>query len=188
MIIPQNLSQFKNQHLLLLVAGKQDMHIYEVQNDSVEQAKEFKIPSPRFSDDERRYNSRSGPGHIRSYATREITDDEIIAKFISELKKQIKDFHPDDFDRVYIFAPSQIKNRISEALPASFKKKVDAVIEGNYCSDGPLVILSKISQAENKDGGTARKKSLPLKPEARKILKKSNQARKVIKGKADYSS
>ena len=120
---------------------------------------------------------------IRSGSVREISDEEVVMKMIGELKKQIKDFDAEDYDHVYVFAPGQTKNKVKEALPAEFKKKIEGVIEGNYCSESPLLVLERISKNDN----NGNKKVLPLKPEARKILKKSNQARKVIKGRADIA-
>lgn len=178
MKLPQKLSQFKDKSSLLLVSGKQEMVIYKVIDDEIIEEKHFKIPNPSYSDNEGHFKVRSQGKVIRSGNVREVDDHEIIVKFKNELLKNLKKINK-NFDQVLISVPAKIKNEILDVLPRPIKEKVIKTIIGNYCSFPPIEILSKFLD-KKKDS-----KKVIKNPEAKKILKKSNQARKVIKGKAD---
>ncbi len=182
MIIPNKLSQFRDKKILLLVSGKQNMRIYETGGDTIKRSGEFRATLPLHTDNEGHFKVRSQGMVMKSGSVREVNNSEIISRFIKELKKQIKFLKASNYESVYLFCPSHTKKLIRDALPVTFQKKMHPVIEGNYYSETPIFLLGKLVDRKMK------KKRLPLKsPEARKILKKSNRARKVIKGTPDYS-
>lgn len=178
MKIPQKLSEFKNKKSLLLVSGKQEMVIYKIIDDEIIKESHFKIPNPSYSDNEGHFKVRSQGKVIRSGSVREVDDREIIVKFKNELIKNLKKIKK-DFDQVLISFPAKTKNEILDVLPQPIKEKLVKTIIGNYCSFTPIDILSKFLDKKKNS------KKIIKDPEARKILKKSNLARKVIKGKVD---
>ncbi len=178
MIIPKKLSKFKNKNVLLFVSSKQNMIIYEVKKNNIKELLDFNVVSLPYSDNEGHFRSRSDGHTMKSGSVREIDNIEIIKKFIKELKKQIKSLKITNYESIFLFCPSYIKNYIAEALPVKFTKKLDLIIEGNFYSKKPLSILNKLVSE------TKREKRLPVSKEARYLIKKSIKARKVIKGKS----
>jgi hypothetical protein len=176
MKIPKQLAHFKNIDTLLLVSGKQEMVIYIIAGDEIREEKHFKVENPTYSDNEGHFKVRSNGKVVLSGNVREVDDRQTIVEFKNEFKTNLKKITK-DFDKVFISAPAKTKNEIVELLPPKIKKKVVEIIVGNYCSVSPLEVLRNFSQEKKKS------KKIIKDPEAKKILRKSNQARKVIKGK-----
>lgn len=179
MILSNKLSQFKNKKILLLVSSKQNMCIYKTSGNTIKQVSKFEVILPSYSDNEGHFKIRSKGRVMKSGSVREVKDSEIISRFIKKLKQQIKFFNTSKYESVYLYCPSHIKKLIIESLPVTFQKKILIVLEGNYYHRNPKFLLEKLSSNIKK------KKFFHKSAEAQKILKKSNKARRVIKGKPD---
>jgi hypothetical protein len=177
MKISKSLPQFEKEPSLFVVTGKQDAAFYKAYNGTIEQIGEFKIPKPKYSDHEGHYRMK-GMGEVVSSGGWERRDDFVIKDFLLGLKSHLKGMHANDFSKMYVFAPSKVKNAIASVVPSQLRKKTAAVIEGNFVKSPPDNLLKKIALI-------AASSQKFINPEARRILQRSNQARSVIKGRPD---
>jgi hypothetical protein len=177
MKISKSLPQFEKEPSLFVVTGKQDAAFYRAQDGTIEQIGEIKIPKPRYSDNEGHYRMK-GMGEAVSSGGWERRDDFVIKDFLHELKSHLKSMHANDYAKMYVFAPSKVKNVIADVVPYQLRKKTAAIIEGNYFKSTPQHLLKKVA-------GIAASSQRFINPEARRILDRSNQARMVVKGKPD---
>lgn len=175
MIVPQKLSHLKDQTLLLLVSGKQSIDVYRLADNTLELIHSLEAEVTSYSDNEGHFKVRSQGKVMRSGAVKENRKEELLSKFIAEIKKEMKGIKPSGYDGVYLFCPSRLKNSIVDAFPALLVKRITAVIEGNYHLKDPVVFLSKIPKKKKNSG-------LLQTLEAKKILDRSKKARKFIKG------
>ncbi len=173
MKISNKYSHFSNKNALLLAAGKQDAKLYQVKDGSVDELLSVKIPRPKYSDNEGIFQ-KSMHGRVQSGSVEINNKEPIIRDFLSELEKRVKEVKGKAiFNDIYIFAPSNTKNRIEKALPASWKKKITSVTEGNYFSKSPAFLIDKISSAEQKPFRA-------VKTDEAKILRNAQSARRVL--------
>ncbi len=177
MKISKSLPQFEEEPSLFLVTGKQDAAFYRAYDGVIEQIGEIKIPKPKYSDHEGHYRMK-GMGQVVSSGGWERRDDFVIKDFLQELKSHLKNIKPSEYAKLYVFAPSKVKNFIAHVVPAELRKKTAAIIEGNYFKAAPVFLLKKVASIA---ASTQRFINL----EARRILEQSNQARMVVKGKPD---
>lgn len=138
MKIPLHLAQFKEEDALLLVTGKQDAVIYRAAKGIMEKLDSFKIPRPHFSDNEGGFGRTQG-------SAKEIRDEDIIRDFMHELKIRLKKLGADSFSVIYLFTPSEVKNRIKNALPTNLRNNIKLIVEGNFFRFAPIDLLVKIS-------------------------------------------
>ncbi|MBA3550589.1 hypothetical protein H0W32_00015 [Patescibacteria group bacterium] len=148
MKISNKYSQFINKEALLITAGRQDAKFYQIKEGRIEEVLSIKIPRPKYSDNEGLFQ-KSVHGRMQSGSIEINNKEPIIRDFLSELEKRSKEVKG-QFSDIYIFAPSNTKNKIEKALPASWKKKINSITEGNYYSKSPIFLIDKISQAEQK--------------------------------------
>jgi len=145
MKIPRDLPQFKDETAFIIVAGKQNAVFYTAADATIEQVDAFKIPKPKYSDNEGGFETRGRGMLISSGSVRELQDADIIRDFLRELQLRFKKIPA--FSRLYIFAPQQTKNKIQKVLPSEWKKKINAIIDGNYYFRHPTFILKKLSES-----------------------------------------
>jgi hypothetical protein len=167
MKIPNEL-EFKDQNVLLIVAGKQDAVLYKAENENMQRLDAFKIPKPHYSDNEGNSRTRGRGITARSGAGKELRDEDIIRDFLHLFKERAKKLH--DFSKVYIFAATKTKNRIASALPYTLQRRVSGVFSGNYFSINPIELVRKIWNSETKH-------PLPISLEAKEILDGWDKAR-----------
>lgn len=134
MRIPKNLKHLtrKNEDALLLVTGKQDAVIYKASKGQLEKLDSFKLPTPHFSDNENR-------------GIKEIQDRDTVRDFMHELLIHLKNISADKIPSIYLFTPSNVKNRIMNALPTELRKHIKAVVEGNYFNMAPADLMLKLA-------------------------------------------
>ncbi len=176
-----NTFQIKNSEpILLLITGKQEASFHKIFSGEMAHIHTFKVDKPHYSDNEGHFKVRSHGKVIRSGSPRELDDEIVINDFLKKLKDYIKkDINSADYKYIYITLPEHLKNITVESLPPRFKNKISHEILGNFFKEKPLDVLKRFSDL-NKEEGVSKK--LPIKKEARKIINKSKQARKVIKG------
>jgi len=180
MKIPNTFKIEKTEHILLLIAGKQEASFHEIFDGKIDYLSTCKVEKPHYSDNEGHFKVRSGGKVIRSGSVRELDDSIVINDFLKKLKDHIKkNINVDDYESVYFTVPSHMENIIVESLSVKLKNKIQHQIDGNFFKHKPLDVLKKFSTLNKKESSS----KVPfIKEEARKILKKSRQARKVIKG------
>ncbi len=144
MKIPKNVEQFEDRTALIIVAGRQDAIFYHASKGTLNRLDAFKIPRPHYSDNESKFSMGGRGAVISSGGVREPKDEKVMKDFLRELKQRTKKIA--EPESIYLFAPSKIKNRITPVLPATWRKKVVLVCEGNYYYFHPLYVLKKISQ------------------------------------------
>jgi hypothetical protein len=149
MKIPARFKKIKEDSLII-VAGKQAAVIYDVRDGYMSRLNAFKIPRPRYSDNEGQFRSKNKSGTVRAGSTREFQDEDVIKEFLKEFKKRIK-LLSNKWESVYILAPDKTKNRIPKDLPDQLQRKLKAVIEGNFYYRSPVYILEKIENAPKED-------------------------------------
>lgn len=131
--------------MLLLVAGRQDAIIYKLDRGEITKLDGFKIPRPKYSDNEGHFKARSSGVTLRSGGTRELRDEDVIRDFVREVKHRTKKHQKTvDFSELYIFAPDKTKNRIQKAIPVLWRQRTKRIIPGNYYNHRPLELLRKV--------------------------------------------
>jgi hypothetical protein len=175
MKISKSLPQFEKEPSLFLVTGKQDAAFYKAYDGMIEHIASIKVPTPRYSDREGLYRQK-GRGEMVTSGGFERRDDIVIRDFIHELKFHLKAMHGNDYAKMYVFTPSNVKNTILRAMPSYLRRKTAAVIEGNYYKSSPIDLLHKIAPI-------AAASQQYINEEARHILETSEQARSVVSNK-----
>ncbi len=177
MKIPKRLSNFKNKKSLILNVSDYGARFYHIYDDQILELKPFRLKKPKYSDKEGFFISRGSAGIYKSGSVYEPKKQKIKDELIGKLVKGLKDILTKNItDEIYLICPEHLKNEIKNNLPAKAKKKINVTICKNYHFDSYLKLLEKI----DKNFRSAKKKSTPK--SAKKILKKSKIARRVIKG------
>lgn len=176
MKISQKLPQFERKESLLLVAGKQELEVYLVSGGIIERLESFELKKPRYSDREaffivqgKNVFSRKGSGDLP-------LKEKIDQDFRYELKETIKRIKR-KYAEVFLFAPAHRVNFVKENLPKSITDKISFSFDGDYYGSHPFDLIKKIKKL------IEGRRVVPQKEESLKILKKSDQARKIIKRK-----
>jgi len=180
MQIPNTFKIKNSEHILLLITGKQEASFHKVFNGEMTTLNSFKVDKPHYSDNEGHFKTRADGRVIRSGSPRELDDDLVIADFLKKLEKYIKtDIDTDDYSQIYLTVPGHLKNIIVDSLPPKITDKIHHEILGNFFNEEPLGVLERFSDLNIEEGS----ESISfIGKEAKQILKKTKQARKVIKG------
>jgi hypothetical protein len=149
MKITNNLPILKKDEALVVVAGQQNAAMYEIRNGYMKRLDAFKIPRPRYSDNEGHFRIRAQGALVRSGSTREYENEEVIKEFLKEFSRRVKNL-TSKFSKIYILAPERTKNKIPTALETAERKKITLVLPGNYYYRKPLEILEKLEEALTK--------------------------------------
>ncbi len=142
MKIPNQLREFRDKDVLMLVAGKQDAVLYHIHGQDIDEIFSFVTLKPEYSDNEAKFqdntNGRVMSGNIEGYQ-----DEDLIRDFLHDLEERIKgvDF---EFREIYLSAPGSSREKIRESLPKAWQEKVVRIEEGNYFKENPLDILKNV--------------------------------------------
>ncbi|MHB1316688.1 MAG: hypothetical protein ACYCZW_02415 [Minisyncoccota bacterium] len=184
MQIQKTLPQFENKKALLVVCGRQISDFYTAHKGTIRLHEHFKFITPTYSDKEG-FAVRAGKGEVYGSGwVREKNKHDLIDHFMKEFNKILsKIIKIEKINYLYFFIPHHYQNEILEKIPKTTHKKIIKTFSGNYSKKEPFHLLGIIKKDEIKD--IKEKKVDVIKKEAKLILKKSNQARKVIKGRPD---
>lgn len=149
MKIPRQLSQFAGEHVLVVVAGKQQALLYSAHDGYINLIDSLFIPRPHYSDHEGEFKTRSQNGTMRSGSANELRDQDIISEFMRELKKHFKHIESEKYSGVYVLAPSKTKNTIVQHMPKTLENRLRGVVLGNYHHASPLDVIRKIADARH---------------------------------------
>lgn len=144
MKISDKFKKLQEEEALLIVTGKQDAVFYHIKDGEMLKLDAFKIPTPRYSDNEGHARMRGRGEMVATSFTPELEDRDIIKTFISEFKERLKKL-PESAQSVYLFAPEHTKNAVREALPPSLSSKIKKEVWGNYYHFSPQDLLEKLN-------------------------------------------
>jgi len=169
MKITNKLPQSKNKRSLLVVSGAFAGVYFLASEGVIVELSRIKEDQQHYSDREG-FFQRSGGGEIfgsRSvYEENKIEREKRFIKKISEeatrLEKEI------GYEEVYLFGPGYMLGQIASGLPQNVRNKIVKSFDGNYIHEHPFLLLLKIK----KDRDSIFGKKVPVREEARKILKK----------------
>ena len=179
MKIPHQLYQFEDVSTFIIVAGKQDAHLYQAHQGEIKLLDVLKISKAHYSDNEGLSKARSSNGGgIRAATVEKSRDQEVISEFIKELKVHMEKVRADMYAEVFVMAPAKTKNEIVNNLPQPFRKKLKNVITGNYGQARPLDIVKKIR-------ATVHTETHARTFEEQQILNNAQQASHVTRTRSD---
>lgn len=185
MKISQPLHQFDKERAILIVLGRKNGIFYFAHSGTIKKADQFDVEPKSYSDREG-FLLRSGRGEFfGSGISLKDLREHVRAKFLSELGESIRHLEKvNSANAIYIFSPQGLIPLILGTIGTKKRNKIiKEVIAGNMTKKHPLDLIKQIEIIRNN-----RKKNIVNNKEAEKILKKSNQARKIIKGKKYFFS
>lgn len=145
MNISRDLPQFTDEKALLVVTGKQEAEVYAAGDGIIEKVASCKVEKPTFSDHEGSFRMRAHGGLTRSGSYEEVRKEKLLEDFVKEFKKILKEALVNRSpDRVYLFTPAYMVNRVRDALPANIQKILKRTIRGNFYERHPFEILAKL--------------------------------------------
>lgn len=178
MKISKNLPQFENKKAILSVIGKQEGKFYLAENGQILKVGEFVFSKPAFRDREGFFAHSGRIGVFETGATQEPPKEEILESLKKNFKKNVeKIFIDSNPDSIYIFSFPYFANFFKNNTGNKILKKVKFILVGDYFHHHPFDLLEALKEK------IVKKPVLPIKEEALDIIKKSEKARKVIKGK-----
>lgn len=180
MRIKQDLPQFKDTHVLLLVAGDQSGVLYHAYNGEIEKLEELKVPLPRYSDREGQFKTRLRQGLGKLFtlsgggAPYEKKEQKAQTEFLNDLGKKVKSaVQEHKITMLYLFAPDYFKPQVTGALENEHAGLIAAEFSGTYIKEHPFTLLKKVREHKEK---IADKVVEPMSEDARKLLDKAEQA------------
>jgi hypothetical protein len=175
MRIPRELQGIiSNGTSLLVVTGKETAKFYMARDGIMNELEHISVREPKYSDKEGFFERRRGGKVLSSGSVLEPKEKVAINEFLTKLEQKLVDVSRQTaFSRVYVFAPLEHRHRIISAIPYHLKQYIQLVIPGNYVRKSPLGLLLLIKNY-------TKQPPLILKHVAAEIIKRSQQARKVI--------
>jgi hypothetical protein len=142
MKIPKSL-QLEDGEVLLIVSGKQGASFYHLHGECIELVDSFKVSKPEYTDFEGEFKVRGRGITISSGSIKETDDESIIRHFLRDLKQHLSRLKL-SIKKIYLFAPSQTKNKIAKSLPQESKDKIEKVVSGNFSRFHPIDLLERV--------------------------------------------
>lgn len=147
MKITKELPQFKNENVLLVVAGTQHADLYRVHDSKVALIKTVHIPTPEYSDREGFFMQRGGGKVYGCGSVYEPKKQTIQEQFAKELISDMKELDQKEGPfKIYLFTPTHVKNLLVKDLPPPLFSRVVYVKSGNYTKAHPFEILSFVER------------------------------------------
>ncbi len=166
MKISKELPQFSKPSLIV-VTGSHSVEIYYFYQGEIVKVDSFEMETPVYSDKEGFFSRTGGGVRYGSGSVLELNKEEILKKFIRELKIRIeKAFKERQVEEIFFFQPLYLKKIISDELSPVIKNKISLVVEGNFIGHHPFNLI-KMIQKKIKE-----KKPLLASEQALKILKR----------------
>lgn len=145
MRISRDLPQFTDEDVFLVVTGKQEAEVYAAGDGIIEKIASCKVEKPTFSDHEGSFRMRAHGGLTRSGSYEEVRKEKVLEDFIKEFRKMLKQVLVNRMpDRMYLFTPAYMVNRVRDALPVRMRNILKRTIRGNFYERHPFEILAKL--------------------------------------------
>lgn len=135
--ISGKLYQFKDETALVIVAAKQEGRIYRASNGEIELLEEFRISTPKFSDNE---GMPEEAGHMEN-ATEDIIRREYLEHFKTFLHSLASSFKP---NHVYLFAPTHTAGELEKIIDKIFGDLPTKPIIGIFTKEPPSRFLDRL--------------------------------------------
>jgi hypothetical protein len=179
MKISKDLPQFKEEKALLIVSGEKEGKLFIVNNGEIKEVDSIKMV-PQYSEREG-YFERKGKGKFfGSGSVYEEKKKETRRVFIKKIGKSLeKAFQKEKPNEAYLFSSKHMMKNVKGSLPASVSKVLKETFKGNYNDQHPFKLLEKIKDKKEKE--IKRKKVVPKRRAAQKILEKFKKAKNFIK-------
>ena len=137
--IPRELYQFTDEIALLIVAAKQEGRVFRASNGTMELIKEFRVPTPRFSDNEAVPQARGKQENLAEHKIHAEYLDRFATLFRS-LAPTLKPTH------IYVFAPAHTADELTVLLKPTFGSLAYATIEGVFTKDAHSDLLKRLKK------------------------------------------
>jgi hypothetical protein len=138
------------------------------------------VAAPAYSDNEGFFERRGGGrvparGSVLEWRNRQRLKQEVLGRFRQDLQEFAQ--HAPRYDAVYLFAPDYRARAYRRRLPVPWRRELKELFYGNFTDAEPLTLLERIAERERRDSPAE-----PISREAKKLLDKAAQARRVIRG------
>lgn len=171
MDISIKLPRFENEKALILLAGEQTAKFYLANNSRVKELAFFRVHPADYPDREGYRQQRGGLPSFGASSMDDRKDTWREQEFLTHLRDTVKVILDHEKpDTIYIFAPGNIIPKIRGFIPFLQRRKIRMMIPQNLVNTHPFRILEKITQETAKQH-----QSVPINPEARKILRDKEQ-------------
>jgi hypothetical protein len=164
MRIKQSLRQFKNENVLLAVAGERRAKFFSAGDGEINLIAEIEELVPKYEDNEGFFGGKKGGKLSRMGSPdHKINKEYLLNKFAGKFEEKVKAVEAGSL--IYLFAPVFIRKLLAESLPKVVVKRIKMNISGNFLQAKPFELIELIEK--NTVGGKA-----ITKEKARKLLKK----------------
>jgi hypothetical protein len=144
MKIQKQLPQFEGVPTMLMALGGRAGVFYFAKDGAIEKIGECEIEYPHYSDKEGFFKSRSR-GAVVTGSVREIRKDLLEQQFADACGKTFRALDKSHKAKeIILYAPSRLKNRLTEALPKPAVTKIKRVISGDHHEKHPFELLKML--------------------------------------------
>ena len=146
MKIPKGLPQFKGEHALIIVAGKQDAALYHAFRGEIEYIGSIKVDKPQFSSEKGHFKTRGHGSMVRSGTLNQVREETIIREFTHKLADLFKGLrHRFPLSSIYLLSPGKVREKIKSTFPYQWRSRLRQTIAGNYFYFHPIKVLERIA-------------------------------------------
>lgn len=145
MKIPQQLPQFNDKHVLLVVMGSHHGIIYKASEGKLEKVDELRIDTPVYSDNEGMFK-RGGGKDISYGSVLEPKKEKAQKDFSVSLAEKVFEYRKhNNLDHIYLYAPKEMKSLIEIDWHNEIKELIEERLDGNYVSKTPVELLKMLN-------------------------------------------
>ncbi len=150
MKLSQELPQFENKPVLLLVCGWQSGKIFYALNGEIVLVQEIDVPDHHYSDREGHFKMRTR-GIVQSGSVYEQKKEhirkEFLGEYVSSIDNAVKKYNAKE---LYLFSPPEGMHDLQDVLPPRFRRRVRGRYSGNYIHHKPDKIVALIKDKKLK--------------------------------------
>jgi hypothetical protein len=167
MQIKNGLNQFKNEKVLLAVAGDRRAKFFVAGDGEIDQVAEVEESVPEYSDNEGFFGGKKGGSKGRmGNPDHEVSKEYLFNKFTSKFAEKIEEAEAGKGTLpIYLFAPAFIHTLLAKSLPKAMAARIKINITGNHLHATPFELIELI--AKNSVGGAD-----VMSEKARKLMKR----------------
>ncbi|MDD4902615.1 MAG: hypothetical protein PHE24_05790 [Patescibacteria group bacterium] len=163
MQIKSGLNQFKNERVLLAVAGDRRAKFFIAGNGEIDLVGEIEELVPKYEDNEGFFGGKKGGKLSRmGNPNHEVNKEYLFNKLSSKFEEKVGEAEAKEGAMsIYLFAPAFIHTMLVKSLPKAMAKRIKMNIAGNFLHATPFELLELISKntvgGKVITGGKARK-------------------------------
>jgi hypothetical protein len=148
MKIKSGLSQFKNEKVLLAVAGERRARFFVIDDGEINLFAEIEELVPKYSDNEGFYGGKKGGKLSRmGNPNHEVRKEYLLNKFACKFEEKVAAAEAGKNELpIYLFAPTFIHTMLAESLPKAMAKRIKMNIAGNYLHAKPFELIEMIDK------------------------------------------